>query len=440
MKKMESIPKGWSYSSVADLFEFIPTNSLSREMMNYKVGNRSVFNIHYGDIHATFREQILDFQKHLPQIPVLINPPKKIDCEAFLKNGDLVIADVSEDYEGVGECIEIRGITGQKVLSGLHTIAARDVAGKTYAGFRAYLFKHPQVSKELKRIATGSKVYGISKSNLANLLLILPPLPEQRKIALILSTWDRAIEKTEQLIAQKQQLKKGLMQQLLTGKVRFKEFVKSNKVAKTKLRLIPEDWSEARLGNCVTKVGSGVTPSGGEAVYKSTGRVFVRSQNIGHGNLLLEDVAFIDEDTHQSFPSTEIFEFDVLLNITGASIGRCAVADSRVVGGNVNQHVCIIRVNQTLDPHFLAAYLLSEFGQNQIDSFQAGGNRQGLNFEQIKSFRVPLPSTREQRRISAVMRDTDREIEQLMGTQKKLQSQKKGLMQQLLTGKVRVKH
>lgn len=355
---------------------------------------------------------------------------------ARLKAGDLIITIVGA---GTGTtAIVPPWLDGANLTQTTARIAIHNK--HAFAPFCYYFLSSSHGARLTHQNVKGGAQPGLNCGDIEKYAILLPPIAEQRKIALILSTWDRAIEKTEQLIDQKQQLKKGLMQQLLTGKVRFKEFVKSKKVAKTKLRLIPEDWSEARLGNCVTKVGSGVTPSGGEAVYKSTGRVFVRSQNIGHGKLLLEDVAFIDEDTHQSFPLTEIFEFDILLNITGASIGRCAVADSRVVGGNVNQHVCIIRVNQTLDPHFLAAYLLSEFGQNQIDSFQAGGNRQGLNFEQIKSFRVPLPSIREQRRISAVMRDADREIEQLIGTQNKLQSQKRALMQRLLTGKVRVKH
>ena len=131
-----------------------------------------------------------------------------------------------------------------------------------------------------------------------------------------------------------------------------------------------------------------MTPRGGESVYKSEGHPFVRSQNVGLGHLILDDIAYIDENTHQRQKNTELQLDDVLLNITGASIGRSALVNQQIVGGNVNQHVCIIRANKKLIPSFLCNFLLSQYGQKQIESFQAGGNRQGLNFEQIKSIKI----------------------------------------------------
>ena len=106
------------------------------------------------------------------------------------------------------------------------------------------------------------------------------------------------------------------------------------------------------------KVGSGVTPRGGEAVYKTEGHPFVRSQNVGLGNLLLDDIAFIDEETHLRQKNTELQFNDVLLNITGASIGRSALVDKQIVGGNVNQHVCIIRTKENLVPSFICSFFI----------------------------------------------------------------------------------
>jgi type I restriction enzyme, S subunit len=203
---------------------------------------------------------------------------------------------------------------------------------------------------------------------------------------------------------------------------------------------IPSEWDVKSLKQLTKKIGSGITPSGGEKVYQKAGRPFLRSQNVGWGILLLKDVVFIDENTHSSFLSTELIENDVLLNITGASIGRCAIATKQVIGGNVNQHVCIIRSEKDLLlPNFLNAFILSTIGQNLIDSFQAGGNRQGLNFEQIRSFKIPLPPLPEQRAIAQVLSTADAAIhttEKLIA-QKELR--KKWLMQQLLTGKKRLK-
>ena len=220
--------------------------------------------------------------------------------------------------------------------------------------------------------------------------------------------------------------KKGLMQQLFPRegetqpRLRFPEFQDAG------------EWEDGELGPKASKVGSGITPTGGDKNYKQGGRPFVRSQNVGWGILLLDDVAYIDEQTHASFNSTEIQVRDVLLNITGASIGRSAVADDRIAGGNVNQHVCIIRAKpDELNPFFLNQYLISQRGQKQIDSFQAGGNRQGLNFAQIRSFAVPFPSVPEQQRIADCLTTLDDLITVQNQKLAALKTHKKALMQQL---------
>ena len=247
------------------------------------------------------------------------------------------------------------------------------------------------------------------------------------KIADCLSSLDELIAAQARKVDVLKTHKKGLMQQLFPWedetqpRFRFPEFQDIG------------NWEEIELGTRTKKVGSGITPAGGDKNYKQFGRPFVRSQNVGWGVLLLDDIAYIDDETHASFNSTEIQAWDVLLNITGASIGRSALADKRIAGGNVNQHVCIIRTKpDELNPFFLNQYLISDCGQRQIDSFQAGGNRQGLNFAQIRSFTIPIPPTRqEQQRIAVCLGSLDALI--TLETQKleTLKTHKKGLMQQL---------
>ena len=170
------------------------------------------------------------------------------------------------------------------------------------------------------------------------------------------------------------------------------------------------EWEKHTIGELAIKVGSGVTPKGGETVYKKEGHPFVRSQNVGLGVLLLEDIAYIDDTTHIRQKNTELQIDDVLLNITGASIGRSAVVNEQIAGGNVNQHVCIIRTKDNLVSSFLCNFLLSNYGQKQIDSFQAGGNRQGLNFEQIKSIKIGIPCVKEQSKIAKTLQLLDERI------------------------------
>lgn len=210
----------------------------------------------------------------------------------------------------------------------------------------------------------------------------------------------------------------------------------SEKYKLTEVGKIPIGWKVELLDELSIKIGSGITPTGGETVYKKDGRPLVRSQNIGWGRLLLDDIAFIDNATHQTFRNTEIKLKDVFLNISGASIGRSSYANEKLVGGNVNQHVCIIRaIVQELNPIFLNYFLLSERGQSQIDSFQSGGNRQGLNIGQIKAFKIPIPTIEEQTAIANTLSDADdliRSLEKLIAKKRNI---KQGAMQKLLQPK-----
>ncbi|KTD69292.1 putative type I restriction-modification system (methylase S subunit) [Legionella steelei] len=279
----------------------------------------------------------------------------------------------------------------------------------------------------LINLGAGNTFKELSGSVLKKFTLSLPIYREQQKIADCLSSIDELITAENKKLDALKTYKKGLMQQLFPAegeippKLRFSEFQNA------------QEWKLYLLGSKSIKIGSGITPNGGEKNYKNNGRPFIRSQNVGWGELLLENVAFIDNATHLTFSATEIKENDVLLNITGASIGRSAIADKRIEGGNVNQHVCIIRVKlDELLPKLLNQYLLSEYGQNQIDGFQAGGNRQGLNFSQIKSFSIPLPNTlQEQQKISDCLSSIDELITAESKKLEALNNHKKGLMQQL---------
>ena len=191
------------------------------------------------------------------------------------------------------------------------------------------------------------------------------------------------------------------------------------------------EWDRSKLGFLTTKVGSGSTPRGGNSVYTEKGHCFVRSQNVGMGVLLLDEIAHIDDKTHQKQIATEILENDVLLNITGASIGRTAVATNVIAGGNVNQHVCIIRTNDLLNQNYLCNYIQTKKIQNYIYSLQTGGSREGLNFEQVRSFPICYPSKVEQIKISHLISLLDRRIEVQSGLINKLESLISGIIERL---------
>lgn len=158
-----------------------------------------------------------------------------------------------------------------------------------------------------------------------------------------------------------------------------------------------------RIKDHVSKIGSGVTPSGGAAAYLDAGVPLLRSQNVHFDGLRLDDVAYIADETHDQMSSSKLRARDVLLNITGASIGRCAYVPDGFGEGNVNQHVCIIRPTAKLDHKFLTYCLSAPWGQDQIFSSFTGASRQGLGQRDLGAIQVPLPPLPEQQCIAAYL-------------------------------------
>ena len=415
----------WSAPLIADLYDFKRTNTLSRDKLNYVIG--TIRNIHYGDIHTKFKPLFQVREEHVPYV----NPDSsanEIDDDAFCEEGDIVLADASEDLNDVGKAIEVVSLDGESVVAGTHTILGTRRGSDPVVGFGGQLFQSAAVRAGIKKEAQGAKVYGISAKRISAVPIPIPPtVAEQAKIADCLGWLDDLIAAEGRKLEALRQHKQGLMQQLFpqpgetVPRLRFPEFEDA-----------PE-WESRVLGLMTSKIGSGVTPRGGEKNYRSSGRPFVRSQNIGWGELILDNVVHIDEDTHASFAATEVQEGDVLLNISGASIGRSAVADARIAGGNVNQHVCIIRgLSEQIQAWFLSQYLISKHGQDQIDMCQAGGNRQGLNFGQIRSFLIPQPrDVAEQESIADCLRAADIILATQAQRISALMRQKQGLIQQL---------
>ena len=179
---------------------------------------------------------------------------------------------------------------------------------------------------------------------------------------------------------------------------------------------IPAQWRWVRLGNLVSKLGSGSTPRGGSKVYTAKGIPFLRSQNVWNDGIRLDDVVFIDPKTHAEMGGTHVAANDVLLNITGASLGRCAVVPKDFTSANVSQHVTIIRPLVADTRHFLRICLLSPFGQAMIWGRQVGMAREGLSKKVLEQFEIPLPPLSEQIRIMA-------KVDELMALCDRLEAQ-----------------
>lgn len=269
-----------------------------------------------------------------------------------------------------------------------------------------------------KRFAEGSTFESINSNTLFNAEMSIPSNQEQRKIGAFFSMLDKAIalhQRKENLL---RELKKGMLQKIFSQEIRFKDDNGQNY----------PDWGEKHIADISTKIGSGKTPKGGANSYKDDGIPLIRSQNVENGRLNLDDVAFIDEATNNEMSNSGVFKHDILLNITGASIGRCCeyLGEGKA---NVNQHVCIIRVTQ--NPGYILQYMLSQFFQREIDRVQSGGSKQGLNFKQIGDFTVPIPSIHEQEKIADYLMHIDSLITSEQEKISSLQTMKKGFLQKM---------
>ena len=201
----------WEEKTFDSIYSFKNTNSLSRDQLTYEAGE--VRNIHYGDIHTKFRSLFRLSHENVPFIKPDISITKIAD-ECYCRPGDLVIADVSEDYADVGKCIEVMDLNGEKTVAGLHTFIARPKKGQMAPGFGAYLMQSRAVRHRIMIIAQGTKVLGISKPQLSKMKLLVPHPDEQTKIAGFLSALDGKIAAVGEQMRQTQAWKKGLLQQM----------------------------------------------------------------------------------------------------------------------------------------------------------------------------------------------------------------------------------
>ncbi len=321
------------------------------------------------------------------------------------------------------------------------------IAKKCSLKYAFYLF-----SSYFTRERLSSSVHSVTASHertspefLLSLWNAFPPKLEQQWIEDFL---DRETIKINRIITLKQELIKLLQEkrQSLINRVVTKGIDTYAPMKDSGVKWIgeiPEHWTTGRIKNYTTKIGSGITPKGGSEVYVEKGIPLIRSQNVHFNRLNLDDVVYISSQMHDTMKDTKLHEADVLMNITGASLGRCAVVPRNFGEGNVNQHVCIIRPENGLHPQFLNFYLASPLIQGFIYAIQVGASRQGLTFDDIGSLSILLPPLDEQLKIGKLLNDAIfrsnlviKKTRQQIG---KLQEYREALIQAAVTGEIDVR-
>lgn len=268
----------------------------------------------------------------------------------------------------------------------------------------------------------------------------IPPIPEQQQIADILTCWDGAIEKTENLIEAKTQLKKGLMQKLLTGKVRFKEFVKEDGFKKTKIGLVPNDWEVNKFYE-IGKLQGGYAFKSDDS--QQNGIKWLKIANVTFGKIDWQVKSYLPCSYLEEYKDYILKENDIVLAMTRPLLGNnLKIAKILKMDANslLNQRVGRLFLKQNnVDNNFIFYLVQSQQFIKNIQSKLFGTDPPNISSEMFENNNIALPIFNEQQKIASVLTTCDKEIETLNKQLEALKKEKKGLMQKLLTGQVRVK-
>ena len=314
------------------------------------------------------------------------------------------------------------------------------------ASYLEQLLRSKSIIDAISSSTFGAKMPRADWQFIGNIRQPLPPLPEQiaivRYLGHVNERINRYISAKQRHISLVEEQRQAVIHRTVTRGLDPNVRLKPSGVEW--LGDMPAHWEVVTLRYLATKFGSGVTPHGGATVYQDTGIPFLRSQNVHFDGLRLEDVARITLRLHQTLSNTHVKPDDVLLNITGASIGRVCAVPSDFEEGNVNQHVCIIRTKKNrLLSGFLASYLSTTFMQREIRFEQNGASREGLTLDSIRNFKIILPDISEQQRILAETRvQTEQLVATVSATQRQielLQEYHTRLIADVVTGKLDVR-
>jgi type I restriction enzyme S subunit len=318
-----------------------------------------------------------------------------VDEEYLLEMGDLLIS--RSGTVGRGYVHE----TSKTLFSFAGYLVRIRFQNSDISKFIFYLTKSYIFQNWLKSISVESTIGNVNGQKYANYIFAVPSTAEIKSIVTYLNSKlhkiDTLIEKKQKQIELLKEERTAIINQAVTKGLNPDVQMKDSGIEW--LGEVPKHWEITKVKWLLKKIGSGITPKGGAEVYLEEGIPIIRSQNVHFEGLKLDDVAYISEETHRLMNRSAVEPSDVLINITGASIGRCTNVPEDLGEANVNQHVCILRPGFDVNSHYLSIFLSSDFGQLQVWSSQTGAAREGLNYEQLGNFVFSLPPVIEQNEI-----------------------------------------
>ena len=413
--ELGKIPEDWSVAQVGDLFSMKRNNTLSRDNLNYSdlAGYK---NIHYGDVLVKFGAFIDISTDTLP----FVNHDIKFNPD-LLENGDVIIADTAED-ETVGKASEVIGISAKdKVISGLHTMILHPNE-KFASKYLGYFLNGEAYHNSLYNSMQGTKVISISQKAINATSIAYPSLSEQQRIASALSDADALVAELDVLIEKKRAIMAGTMQEFFTGKRRLQGF--------------DEPWVDVVFGDKI-KIYRGGSPRPIESYLTNNpnGLNWIKIGDARPGD------KYITKTSEKIIPeglgaTRAVYSGDFLLS-NSMSFGRPYIL--KIDGCIHDGWLSITEYQETFDRDFLYYLLGSDAILQKFKTLAAGSGVQNLNKKLVADMELQIPSSlAEQRAIASILSDMDAEIAELEAKRDKYKEVRQGMMQQLLTGKIRL--
>jgi type I restriction enzyme S subunit len=414
--------ENWQAPHLSNLYGFKRTNTLSRDMLSNESG--TIRNIHYGDIHTKFQSLFRVDHEQVPFISPDVSVEafdEKDDCE----EGDIVLADASEDLDDVGKALEIISLDGQRVVAGTHTILATRRGNVPVIGFGGYLFQSAAVRQGIQKESQGAKVYGISAKRISSVALPLPITnQEQQKIADCLSSLDELTTAEERKYDALRDYKRSLMQQIFPQpgetqpRLRFPEF--RDKV----------EWTSMKLGRICEFVRG---PFGGalkKEIFVPEGYAVYEQSHAIHKDLDTFRY-FIDDIKYNELKRFAVKPNDIIMSCSG-TMGKIAVLSSKPKPGVINQALLKLSVDKKYNLEFITIALELPENQSKLLAQSAGGAiKNVVGVKLLKEIEIRVPPQQEQARIADCLTALDNQLTAQAEKIETLKSHKRGLMQQI---------
>jgi type I restriction enzyme S subunit len=424
------IPDGWKVVDILTLLREKPRNGIYKPKGSR--ASESAFFIQLSDLYESGRILNLDaLKKELQQ--------EEIDRYSVVNN-DCIVNRVSKRKEGIGKVTVVKVFDNvRRIVFESNMFRLRLDQNKIDVDYFTYFSQDSIYIRQVQRKAKTGNQTSIDQNVLKSINIPLPPLYEQREIASILSTADESIRKSDRIIAKTKELKKGLMQQLFTRGIGHTRFTQ------TEIGLVPEDWSIKTLlsavGNSKSLIVGG--PFGSNLMvkdYRESGIPIIRLQNIDFGSFIEKDIKFISSEKAEELRYHSFKKGDIVLAKLGDPLGMTCIVPNHFEKGIVVADVVRIRnQNPELDEKYLMFALNSYNVFQQLRREVIGSTRPRVNVTQVRDLLIPVPPLEEQQKIRSILLTLDEKEKKEIQRKEKLEHLKKGLMKDLLTGKVRVK-